>query len=222
VTEGDAAGSFVSLTSGNDQAGWSSALYWDTNGSGVFDAGDAPLADLSTVGGLAPGASVRIFAQVFAPAGAPLGQLNTTTVSATTSNLAYASAVPAVANATDGTLVINGQLTIAKTQSMDRDCNGAADSTYTPANLAFGAIPGACIRYQITVTNIGTTPVTGVVVNDATPANTWSWNAATASTTVGTITVPADGATGAVSANIGVLGPGQSAVIEFSVRIVFP
>lgn len=222
VLEGDATGSFVSLGLVNDQAGWSSAVYWDTNGSGIFDAGDAPIADLSTVGGLAPGASVRLFVQVFAPAGAPLGQLNTTTVSATTSNLAYVDPVPAVAIATDGTTVINGQLTISKTQSIDRDCNGAADSTFTPANLAFGAIPGACIRYEITVTNIGTTPVTGVVVNDATPANTWSWNAATASTTVGTITVPADGASGAVSANIGVLGPGQSAVIQFSVRIVFP
>jgi uncharacterized repeat protein (TIGR01451 family) len=182
----------------------------------------ARITDLSTVGGLAPGASVRLFVQVFAPAGAPLGQLNTTTVSATTSNLAYTDPVPPVANATDGTTVINGQLTIAKTQSMDRDCNGAADSTFTSSNLAYGAIPGACIRYEITVTNVGTTAVTGVVVNDATPANTWSWNAATASTTVGGIVVPADGASGAVTANVGVLGPGQSAVIQFSVRIAFP
>jgi uncharacterized repeat protein (TIGR01451 family) len=222
VLEGNATGSFVSLASANDQAGWSSALYWDTNGSGIFDGGDQPLTDLSALGGLAPGTSVRLFVQVFAPAGAPLGQLNTTTVSATTSNLAYTDPVPAVANATDGTTVINGQLTIAKTQSMDRDCNGLADSTFTSTNLAFGAIPGACIRYEITVTNIGTTAVTGVVVNDATPANTWSWNAASASTTVGSIVVPADGAAGAVTAAIGTLGPGQSAVIQFSVRIVFP
>lgn len=222
VTEGDGTGSFVALTMANDQAGWSSAMYWDTNASGVFDAGDAPIADLSAIGGLAPGASVRVFVQVFAPAGAPLGQLNTTTVSATTSNLAYTGPVPAVANATDGTTVINGQLTITKTQCMDRDCNGVADSTFTSANLAYGAVPGACIRYEITVTNIGTTPVSGVVVNDATPANTWSWNAASASSTVGTISVPADGASGAVTANVGVLGPGQTAVIQFSVRIVFP
>lgn len=222
VVEGDGAGSFVSLAMANDQAGWSSALYWDTNNSGVFDAGDAPLSDLSGLGGLAPGASVRLFVQVFAPAGAPLGQLNTTTVSATTSNLAYTDPAPPVAIATDGTTVINGQLTITKTQSVDRDCNGVADSTFTSANLAYGAVPGACIRYEITVTNIGTTPVTGVVVNDATPANTWSWNAASASSSVGTITVPADGAAGAVTANVGVLGPGQTAVIQFSVRIVFP
>lgn len=222
VVEGNGTGSFVALAMANDQAGWSSALYWDTNASGIFDGADQPISDLASLGGLAPGASVRLFVQVFAPAGAPLGQLNTTTVSATTSNLAYTDAVPAVAVATDGTLVINGQLTIAKTQSLDRDCNGAADSTFTSANLAYGAVPGACIRYEITVTNIGTTPVTGVVVNDATPANTWSWNAASASTTVGSITVPADGVAGAVTASVGVLGPGQTAVIQFSVRIAFP
>ena len=88
--------------------------------------------------------------------------------------------------------------------------------------LTTGAIPGACIRYEITVTNIGSTPVTGVVIDDATPANTKSSNAASASTTVGTITVPGNGTSGVVTANIGVLGPGQSAVIRFSVRIDYP
>jgi uncharacterized repeat protein (TIGR01451 family) len=219
VAEGDGAGSLVTLGHADNQAGWSSALYWDTNGSGVFDAGDQPISDLATAGGLAPGASVRIFAQVFAPAGAPLGQLNTTTVTATTSNLAYTSTVPAVVGVTDGTTIINGQLVISKLQCMDRDCNGVEDSTFTSVNLAYGAVPGACIRYEITVTNIGTTNVTGVVINDATPANTVSSNAASATSTVGTISVPANGATGTVTATIGTLGPGQSAVIHFSVRI---
>src|SRR5262249_33779542 len=131
VAEGNGTVSTVALSRGDSQAGWSSALYWDTNGSGIFDAGDLPIADLSTLGGLAPGASVRLFAQVFAPAGAPLGQLNTTTVTATTSNGTYVSAVPAPASATDATTIINGQLTIAKAQSMDRDCNGVEDSTFT-------------------------------------------------------------------------------------------
>ena len=222
VTEGNAAGSFVAVARTDDQAGWSSAVYWDTNGSGSFDAGDQPLADLSTSGGLAPGASVRLFVQVFSPAGAPLGQLNTTTISATTSNIAFTDPVPAVVQATDGTTVINGQLVINKTQSLDADCNGIADAAFTTLNLTTGAIPGACIRYEITVTNIGSTPVTGVVINDATPANTTSSNAASASTTVGTITVPGNGSAGVVTANIGVLGPGQSAVIRFNVRIDYP
>lgn len=222
VTEGDAVGSFVAVTRADNQAGWSSAVYWDANGSGTFDVGDQPLADLSTSGGLAPGATVRLFVQVFAPVGAPLGQLNTTTVSATTSNLAFTDPVPAVVQATDGTTVINGQLTITKTQALDADCNGIEDAAFSSLNLTTGAIPGACIRYEITVTNIGSTPVTSVVIDDATPANTTSSNAAAASTTVGSITVPANGTAGVITANIGVLGPGQSAVIRFSVRIDFP
>jgi uncharacterized repeat protein (TIGR01451 family) len=219
VLEGNGVGSLVTLTRTDTQAGWSSAIYWDTNGSGVFDAGDQPLSDLVTAGGLAPGASVRLFVQVFSPAGAPLGQLNTTTVTATTTNLAYAAPVPAPAVVTDGTTIINGQLTITKMQCMDRDCNGVEDSTFTSVNLAFGAVPGACIRYQITVTNIGTTAVTGVVVNDATPANTVGSNGASATSSVGSITVPADGTAGTVTATVGTLGPGASAVIRFSVKI---
>ncbi len=222
VTEGDGTGSLVTLTRADDQSGWNSALYWDANFSGSFDVGDLPIVNLSSFGGLAPGGSLRIFVQVFAPAGAPLGQLNTTTVSATTANLAYTSAVPAVVNVTDGTTIINGQLVITKTQSLDKDCNGVEDSTFTSTNLAFGAIPGACIRYEITVTNIGTTPVTNVVVNDATPANTVSSNAAAAFISIGTLTVPADGATGPVTGVVGSLGPGQSSTIRFSVRINFP
>ncbi len=219
VAEGDGAGSFVALSRAENQAGWSSAIYWDANGSGAFDAGDAAIADLTTIGGLAPGASVRLFVQVFAPAGAPLGQVNTTTVTAATSNLAYVSAVPATVNATDVTTVINGQLTITKTQSLDAGCDGVEDAAFSPLNLTTGALPGVCIRYEITVTNIGSTPVTGVVINDATPANTTGSNSATAFASQGTISVPADGSAGAVSANLGVIGPGGSAVIRFSVRI---
>ncbi len=221
VTEG-AAGSNVALARADDQAGWSSAVYWDTNNNGSFDVADQPIADLSTVGGLAAGASVRLFVQVFAPAGAPLGQLNTTTLTATTTNLTYVTAVPPVVSALDATTIINGQVTITKYQSIDRDCSGSADSTFTTLNLAYGAVPGACIRYQIVVTNVGTQNVTGVMVNDATPANTVSWNAASATSSVGSITVPADGLGGAITATVGTLGPGQSAVIEFSVRINFP
>lgn len=222
VPEGDGVGSFVDLALADDQAGWSSALYYDTNNSGVFDAGDLAITDLTTIGGLAPGANVRLFVQVFAPPGAPLGQVNTTTVSATTSNLGFSSPVPAVTQATDATQVINGQLTITKQQSLDADCNGTEDAAFTTLNLTTGAIPGACIRYEITVTNIGTTPVTSVVINDVTPANTTSWNAAGAFASQGTVTVPADGASGPVTANLGALAPGASATIRFNVRIVFP
>jgi uncharacterized repeat protein (TIGR01451 family) len=219
VLEGDGAGSLVALTSGDNQAGWSSVLYVDSNNNGIFDGPDAAIVDLSTVGGLAPGATVRLFARVFAPAGAPLGQVNLTSVTATTANIGYTSAVPAPAFATDNTTVLNGQLQITKRQVLDATCDGIPDGAYGTANITSGAVPGACLRYEITVTNVGSVSVTSVVVDDATPANTTYSNAVPASTTVGTITAPADGATGTVSANVGTLAPGASVVITFGVRI---
>ena len=219
VNEGDGSGSVVTLARADNQVGWNSTLYVDSNNNGVYDAGDAPISDLASLGGLAPGASLRIFANVFSPAGAPLGQVDVTTLSATTTNVGYASPAPAVANATDNTTVINGQLAAVKMQSLDADCNGVPDNPYTLLNITAGAIPGACLRYQITVTNNGTAPVTNVVVNDDTPPNTTYSATVPASTTIGSIVAPANGAAGTIAATVGTLGPGQSVVVTFGIRI---
>ena len=219
VVEGDGAGSFVAVSAANDQAGWSSALYYDANGSGVFDAGDGPLSDLMLVGGLAPGAQLRVFQQVFSPAGAPLGQVNTSTLTVATSNVGYSSPAPANAIATDVTTVINGQLQLVKRQSLDGTCDGLPDGAYDVLNITTGAVPGACVRYEITITNVGTSPVTNVVVSDATPANTVFSSAGGATTSQGSIVTPANGAAGAITATVGTLAPGQSAVVRFGIRI---
>jgi uncharacterized repeat protein (TIGR01451 family) len=219
VLEGDGAGSIVTLAHSNDQLGWGSTLYWDFNNNGVLDGADVVLSDLGVVGGLAPGTSIRLFMQVFSPAGAPIGMVNTTTLTATTTNVSYVSAVPAPASATDNTTVISGQLQLVKRQVLDGGCDGAPDGAYDVINITTGALPAACIRYEITVTNVGTASVTNVVVSDATPVNTTYSGAGAAATTVGTITAPAPGAIGTISADVGTLAPGQSAVITFGVRI---
>ncbi len=72
------------------------------------------------------------------------------------------------------------------------------------------------------VTNTGSSPVTAVTINDATPANTVSWNAAAATASQGTVNVPANGTAGPVTANLGALAPGATATIRFNVRINFP
>ncbi len=222
VTEGNGTVSTIVLASTNNQANWTSVQYYDVNGTGVVAANDPviPASGINSVAalaaGLTPGQSIKILEVVYAPSGAAPGSINATTVTVTTSNGTYTTTVPAVATATDSTSVIAGNVTIVKQQALDAACTSPA-MTYSAANLATGAIPGACIGYQITVTNIGSANATSVVVSDSTPAYTTYQGGA--ATTVGTVTAPTVGSTGLVTATIGTLIPGAAAVVTFEVKI---
>jgi uncharacterized repeat protein (TIGR01451 family) len=205
------------LTDSQIAAGWTSVLYRD-NGTtpGVLDAGDTPV----TAAGfpLAAGASQVLLVKVTAPLGAPIGAVDTTTVTAT-----YPTGT---AVATDTSTVIGGQVTLTKAQVLDPTCLGTLVApVYVSTNLTTGATPGTCIRYQITATNVGTSAVTNLVVSDATPANTTynvgsTPNPAAVTGAGNTITlVPAAGAAGTITATIPTLLPGASAVLTFGVQI---
>jgi uncharacterized repeat protein (TIGR01451 family) len=229
VTEGDGVASTVALTLADSLSGFSSVVYWDKNNDGVLDASDPIVASLaaltggsngaSTAAGLSPGESATLFVKVFAPSGAAAGAVDTATLSATTSGVINGVAAPAAAVATDSTTVVAGQVNLVKAQALDAACDGTPDTAYGTGNISSGAIPGACVRYQITATNVGAANVSSVVVSDATPANTTYTSAGPAATTAGTVTAPANGASGTIQASVGTLTPGQSAVITFGVRI---
>jgi uncharacterized repeat protein (TIGR01451 family) len=221
VTEGNGAVSTATLAGANNQAGWTSALYYDANNNGVLDATDPQISTtLHAAGvlpaGLAPGASITLFNKVIAPSGATPGAVDATTITVTTTNDSYVTTVPAVATAVDSTTVIAGNLTLSKAQSLDTACTGATGGTVYAASV-LSARPNQCVLYQITVTNVGSANATTVVVSDATPSYTTLSSAA--ASTVGTVTGPAAGASGTVTATIGTLTPGQSAVVTFGVRI---
>ena len=154
---------------------------------------------------------------MLAPSSATLGQVNTTSVTLTTTNGTNPGTAPATVVATDGTTVISGNVTLVKQQALDAGCTGTASGAFSTATITTGAIPGACILYQITVQNAGSANATGVTVSDSTPAFTTLSTAAT--TTVGTITGPAVGSTGSITATIGTLTPSQSAVVTFGAKI---
>ncbi|MEO8012970.1 MAG: hypothetical protein ABI642_02380 [Polaromonas sp.] len=217
VTEGNGTLSTITLGAANNQTGWTSTLYYDNGPNGTLDATDPLITGaLNAVlaAGLAPGASITIFDKVIAPSGAVPGAVNATTITVTTTNGTYSTTVPAPTVATDSTTVIAGNLTLTKAQSLDVNCTGTA-GVYTAANL--NAKPGECVLYQITVTNVGSANATTVVVSDVTPTYTKLKNLA--ATTVGTVTGPAVGAAGAISAAVGTLTPSQSAVVTFGVQI---
>jgi len=223
VVEGNGTVSTITLPVANTQTGWTAVEYYDINGTGVFAANDPviPAAGLHAVlpAGLAPGQSITIFDKVTSPSGAIVGIVDTTTVTATTTNGSYTSTAPAAAPATDSTTVIAGNVTLIKAQGLDATCSGTPTGGYSQGTVSTGAVPGACIDYQITVTNVGSVNATAVTVSDATPAYTTLSTAP--ATTVGTITAPtpAVGAAGTVTATVGTLTPGQSALLTFGVKI---
>jgi trimeric autotransporter adhesin len=169
---------------------------------------------------LASGQSKQLLVRVSAVSGAGVGLVNTTTLAASTAGTINLIAPPAVVTVTDGTTVIAGNLVLIKEQALDPLCNGVIVGSYSPATINTGAIPGACIRYRITVTNNGVANVASVVVSDAMPAHTTYNNTVAVSTTQGTVTtVPAANASGTVVVSVGTLTPSQSVVISFGVRI---
>jgi uncharacterized repeat protein (TIGR01451 family) len=111
------------------------------------------------------------------------------------------------------------QLTLAKTQALDANCDGVADTAFSAANITAGAVPGACIRYEITGTNTGVTNVNLVVINDNIPANTVYHATVFATTTQGIVLTPLPGMAGQIVDTVGTLTPGQSAKLAFGVRI---
>jgi len=110
-----------------------------------------------------------------------------------------------------------------KEHALDANLDGNPDTSYSINDITTGALPGKAIRYRITVTNSGSTPVDNVNVYDSTPAFT-TYTATNPAAVVGgsapaVIQVPVDGATGSFHFNVGTLNPGEQAVIIFGVKI---
>ncbi|MEO7401061.1 MAG: hypothetical protein ABIV07_09900 [Polaromonas sp.] len=212
--------STVTLTTVNNQSGWTSTLYLDLNNDSLLDAADPLISgDLSAViAGLNPGQSVRVFNKVISPSGALLGAVNATSVTVTTTNGTYTAAVPPASVATDSTTVIAGNLTLVKNQALDTACAGPVGGTvYSSASLS--AKPGECVLYRIVVTNVGSVNATSVVVTDSVPSYTTL--SALAATSAGSIAsgAPAVGGTGTISANVGTLAAGAAAAVTFGVKV---
>ncbi len=231
VVEGAGTGSSIALTTANNAAGWSSVVYFDANGNGIIDATDPIVTDTTFVSngaaGLAPNESVTLLVKVTAPPGAAINSQDATTLSATTTNGTYITTVPPVVTATDTSTVINGDVALVKEQALDSGAVGAPTGNpvlpYTSGQISSGAVPGKALRYRITVTNKGTAPATAIQVFDSTPAFTIYTTTGPATVTGGSapsvVTVPANGAGGALQFNVGTLNPAESAVITFGVVI---
>ncbi|MGC3982393.1 MAG: hypothetical protein QM808_14180 [Steroidobacteraceae bacterium] len=229
VLEGATAGT-ITLAVSNNITGFTSVIYWDKNNNGLLDVTDPVISDLSaltggsngasTAAGLSPGESALLLVKVIAPAGAAVGAIDTSTLTATITGTINSIAAPSAVLVTDNTTVIASQVTLSKLQALDAACDGTADTTFSAAGITSGAIPGACIRYEITATNLGSSDITGLVISDATPSSTTYHATVAAATSSGSITsVPSGGSAGTVQATISTLSAGQSVTLSFGVRI---
>ena len=213
----------IALTFSAPVAGFTTAVYIDANGNGIIDPAELPIntADAATDLTLAAGASQQLLVKVTAAGGLAAGTLNATTLTATsTSGVVNGLAAPAPASVVDTTTVVDGSITLLKDQAVDALCDGTPDVAFTTAILTTGAKPGACIIYRVTATNNGNTNVTNLVITDNTPVfTTYSAAGPAATLPVSTVTAPANGVAGAISANVGTLTPSATSVLTFGVKI---
>ncbi|WP_334119566.1 beta strand repeat-containing protein [Limnobacter sp.] len=230
VTEGNGTTSSIDFALVDDKDGFSSIVHWDINNNGVLDPSDPVVTDASqltggsngasTNPGLDPGESATLFVKVQAGANATAGAMNTSSLSATTSGTIDTQAAPTAASVDDATTVIAGSVKLVKKQALDTDCNGLPDTAFTTADLTNGAVPDACIRYEITARNVGVSEVLDLVVSDATPVHTIYHAVSPAAATAGTVTAPAADDSGTIQVTANSLAPDQTLVLTFGVKIM--
>ncbi|PON17549.1 hypothetical protein C2W62_12625 [Candidatus Entotheonella serta] len=220
VDEG-AVSSAVTLTVVNSQSGFNTVVYYDINDNGVIDVGTDPVVSTNGTPTVFPvtipaGANLTLLARVAAPPAAIASTVDAATITATVAgNISGLAPPPAVA-VTDTTTVISGDVSLHKTQALDADCNGVADTAFGMVNLL--ATLGQCVCYEVIATNTSTTNTVNSVFNDMTPIYT-TLSVAPA-VTLGSITQqPALDTNGPIVANVGTLAPLQASVLSFCVQI---
>jgi uncharacterized repeat protein (TIGR01451 family) len=202
-------------------------MYIDANANGTLEVGTDTLVTCgaSTLN-LAINESRAIFVRVFSPGSATSADpANVTTITGT-----YGAAT---VTANDSTTVTDGLQLVKEQQALGTaGCtnNNPAAASYSQNPIAASAatVPGACIAYRITATNLSAGTITNVLVNDIVPPNTkmrysCSGNGSSTPTVTagGTIqgTTPADNNIGTVSALVASLGSTAQARVYFCVMI---
>lgn len=208
----------TSAVPGPALAGWSEVLYRDTNCNGQFISTDpqitAPVAATA-------GQQICIFVKEFIPAGAPLNAQNKVTLSASFTYSGSAAPANSVLTRTDTTTVgTPGDLQLTKQVQ-----NLTLGSAYGTTN---NAVPGDTLQYQLSITNLGSRPLSTVLVSDATPAFTTFVSAACPApaslpaglTACSVNTQPAVGGQGSLQWTLtGTLAPGSQTALTFQVQV---
>jgi len=217
------------ITTSDSLAGsnWSSKVYVDTNSNGTFDLGtDTEIDNLNDIaGGLAANDKIQLFVRISAPITAVVNDRNVTTLAvALTGDLNTANNT--IQDAT--TVAQPSLLPLEKRQALDANCDGTIEGSLTTSQIQ--APPGACLRYQVTATNptnLTSTPVTAVVIEDSTPPFTTYYTCggscaanAAGGTTAGTLVITGSNGTPAqFKVTVPSLAAGATCVLTFNLKI---
>ncbi|MDR3454540.1 MAG: hypothetical protein P4L96_17365 [Rhodoferax sp.] len=217
----DSAGQVTFSTSGTASpalTGWSEVLYRDTSCSGQFSNADPQITAPITA---TAGQQICILVKEFVPANAPLNAQNKLTVSASFAYSGSAAPATSVLTRTDTTTVgSSGGLQLTKQVQ-----NITTGGSYGTAN---NAAPGNTLQYQLSITNLGSGPLSTVVLNDSTPAFTTFLSAACPApatlpaglTACSVSTQPAVGGQGALQWTFtGTLAPGSQTSVTFQAQV---
>lgn len=204
----------------NDQSGFSTTLYLDSNNNGMLDATDSIITASTNINStpLAAGASLRIFAKVQNTGYNGVGVVNTTLIKLLNS------ASTEVAKVTDITTITATQIRLLKLQALDANCDGTADSSYTAATLTIGRNAngtGQCVLYRVTVQNQGASAIGAFTFYDNTPASTvMAFAPSCAACTSSSLVAPVIGQSGKISGIVPAVASGASHTFEFGVKYV--
>jgi trimeric autotransporter adhesin len=149
-------------------ASFTYTIYLDSNNNGVIDSGEPVISQTSATTlptAIAPGGQASIIVQVTADPGVPVSTQDQRVITATAT---FASSGTASATVQDTTTVVAGNLRLNKTATVDA---ANTDGKVRPRALVSNAALSE-IAYSIAVTNVGSAPVTNVVVTDAVPTYT--------------------------------------------------
>jgi uncharacterized repeat protein (TIGR01451 family) len=207
----------VSSAASPPLAGWNEVLFLDTNCSGILSAATLPLS--GPVNAVA-GQKICVLVKEFVPAAAPMNAQNVIALSANFVYSGSSAPLPNLQKRLDLTIVgaKGGQLQVLKqvrnvTLAMPFSTNNAAQ-------------PGHTLQYQVSLSNLGSAPLSNLVVDDSTPAYTTFVSAACPLTlpvglTSCSVTVlPVVGGLGSIQWTFtGTLNPGSTASVSFTVTL---
>ena len=191
---------------------WNQVLYRDSNCNGTLDAAESVIAAPIA---LAAEQTLCLIIKQFVPAGIASGAQNATTLSASYTTVSATDLLSAV----DVTTVTDSSV-LALTKRVSNITHGGASGITANAN------PGETLQYILTAVNNGSTSLSTVSINDATPAFTTYLSAACPVTLPAVITActvsmqPAVGAPGSVQWTFaGVLAPTGQLTVTYHVKV---